>query len=292
MLRLALATQRETYDRIRDPLAERGIEVVPLRASERTLSLTDPDLPSVDAGLVFPSRLMEGGAVSAALDVPWVNDREAILTSRNKAGVLAALAAADLPVPETTLVSNPVDDDAVADAAETLQTHSPADSVVIKPNSTTRGIGVARVADPDSLLGVTDYLDLVHDFRATGDRSYLLQEYLPDARDYRAMVVDGEYAGAVERRLPAEETAAGKWKHNVHRGAVAEGVSLPAAARELAEKAAAVLGIDYLGVDLLETEDRLVVNETNARPTVDDATKYEPGFYDRLAALIEQTAQT
>ncbi|MFW5949697.1 MAG: ATP-grasp domain-containing protein [Halolamina sp.] len=292
MLRLALATQRETYDRIRDPLAERGIEVVPLRASERTLSLTDPDLPSVDAGLVFPSRLMEGGAVSAALDVPWVNDREAILTSRNKAGVLAALAAADLPVPETTLVSNPVDDDAVADAAETLQTHSPADSVVIKPNSTTRGIGVARVGDPDSLLGVTDYLDLVHDFRATGDRSYLLQEYLPDARDYRAMVVDGEYAGAVERRLPAEETAAGKWKHNVHRGAVAEGVSLPAAARELAEKAAAVLGIDYLGVDLLETEDRLVVNETNARPTVDDATKYEPGFYDRLAALIEQTAQT
>ena len=289
MLRLAVATQQETYERIRDPLAERGIEAVPLRASERTLSLTDPDLPSVDAGLVFPSRLMEGGAVSAALNVPWVNDRDAILTSRNKAGVLAALADAGLPVPDTTLVSNPVDDDAVAAAAATLQRDTDADSLVIKPNSTTRGVGVARVGDPDSLLGVTDYLDLVHDFRATGDRSYLLQEYLPDARDYRAMVVDGEYAGAVERRLPEEETAAGKWKHNVHRGAVAEGVSLPENARELAERAAEVLGIDYLGVDLLETEDRLVVNETNARPTVDDATKYEPGFYDRLAGLIEKT---
>ena len=102
------------------------------------------------------------------------------------------------------------------------------------------------------------------------------------------MVVDGEYAGAVERRLPEEETAAGKWKHNVHRGAVAEGVDLPEEARDLAERAAAVLGIDYVGVDLLETEDRLVVNETNARPTVDDATKYEPGFYDRLADLIEK----
>ena len=289
MLRLAVATQQETYERIRDPLAERGIEAVPLRASERTLSLTDPDLPSVDAGLVFPSRLMEGGAVSAALNVPWVNDRDAILTSRNKAGVLAALADAGLPVPDTTLVSNPVDDDAVAAAAATLQRDTDADSLVIKPNSTTRGVGVARVGDPDSLLGVTDYLDLVHDFRATGDRSYLLQEYLPDARDYRAMVVDGEYAGAVERRLPEKETADGKWKHNVHRGAVAEGVSLPENARELAERAAEVLGIDYLGVDLLETEDRLVVNETNARPTVDDATKYEPGFYDRLAGLIEKT---
>ncbi|QKY21411.1 ATP-grasp domain-containing protein [Halolamina sp. CBA1230] len=291
MLRLAVATQQETYNRIHDPLAERDIEAVPLRASERTLSLTDPDLPSVDVGLVFPSRLMEGGAVSAALNVPWVNDRDAILTSRNKAGVLATLAEAGLPVPDTTLVSNPVDDDAVAAAAATLQREAAAGSLVIKPNSTTRGVGVARVEDPDSLLGVTDYLDLVHDFRATGDRSYLLQEYLPDARDYRAMVVDGEYVGAVERRLPEAETEAGKWKHNVHRGAVAEGVSLPADARELAERAAAVLGIDYLGVDLLETEDRLVVNETNARPTVDDATKYEPEFYDRLAELIRTTAE-
>jgi len=40
----------------------------------------------------------------------------------------------------------------------------------------------------------------------------------------------------------------------------------------------------------LETDDRLVVNETNARPTVDAATKYEPEFYDRLAELIERTA--
>jgi ribosomal protein S6--L-glutamate ligase len=138
---------------------------------------------------------------------------------------------------------------------------------------------------------VTDYLDLVHDFRATGDRSYLLQEYLPDARDYRAMVVDGEYAGAVERRLPSAETDAGRWKHNVHRGAIAEGISLRPEARELAERAAAALDIDYLGVDLLETADRLVVNETNARPTVDEVTKYEPGFYDRLAGLIRMTAE-
>lgn len=291
MLRLAVATQQETFERIRDPLAERDIEVVPVQASERTLSLSDPDLPVVDVGLVFPSRLMEGGAVSAALGVPWVNDREAILSSRNKAGVLASLSAAGLPVPETTLVSNPVDDDAVAAAAEELQATAGPDTLVIKPNSTTRGVGVARVGDPDSLLGVTDYLDLVHDFRATGDRSYLLQEYLPGARDYRVMIVEGEYAGAVERRLPAAETAAGRWKHNVHRGAVAEGVSVSPEARELAERAAAVLDIDYLGVDLLETEDRLVVNETNARPTIDDATKYEPGFYDRLAALIQKTAK-
>jgi len=50
------------------------------------------------------------------------------------------------------------------------------------------------------------------------------------------------------------------------------------------------LEISYLGVDLLETDGRLVVNETNARPTVDSATKYDDGFYDRLAGLIKDTA--
>jgi len=285
MLRLAVATRAETFERMREPLAERGIEVVHVRANERTLELSAPDLPAVDVGFVFPSRLMEGGAVDAALEVPWVNGREAVLASRNKAGAIARLAAADVPVPETTLVSNPVDDDAVAAAAADFGF-----PLVVKPNSTTRGTGVAKAADPDSLLGVVDYLDLVHDYRATGDRSYLLQEFLPDARDYRAMVVDGAFAGAVERRLPGDALAAGRWKHNVHRGAEAAGVDLPDRHRRLAERAADALGVDYLGVDLLETDDRLVVNETNARPTIDDATKYEPGFYDRLARLIERVA--
>ncbi|MFC6726866.1 RimK family alpha-L-glutamate ligase, partial [Halobium palmae] len=80
--------------------------------------------------------------------------------------------------------------------------------------------------------------------------------------------------------------------HNVHRGAEAIGVDLPPEHRELAERAADALGIRYLGVDLLETDERLVVNETNARPTVDAETKYDDGFFDRLAGLIRETADS
>ena len=297
MTRLAVTTQAETFERMQAPLAAWGVEVVPVQAKERTLAVAggeggDPsvagrqaDLPAVDAGFVYPSRAMEGGVVDSLLSVPWVNDREAVLTSRNKAGVLAACAAADLPVPQTTMVSNPVDDATVAEALAEFD--SP---VVVKPNSTTRGVGVVKVTDPDSALGVTDYLDLVHDYRATGDRSYLLQEYLPDARDYRAMVVDGDCVGGVERRLSTDAVEAGHWKHNVHRGAEAVGVDLPARHRRLAESVAETLDIDYLGVDLLGSGDRLLVSETNARPTIDSATKYDDGFWDRLAALVERTA--
>ncbi|WP_338739987.1 RimK family alpha-L-glutamate ligase [Haloplanus salilacus] len=287
MLRLAVTTRAETFDRLREPLAERGIEVAHLPAEGRTIDLTAPPEDGFDAGFVFPSRTPEGTALSALYGLPWVNDRGAVRTSRNKGGVIATLGATGLPVPKTTMVSNPVDEAAVVDAVEGFSW-----PVVIKPNSTTRGVGVAKATDLDSLLGVVDYLDLIHDYRATGDKTFLLQEYLPDARDYRVMVVDGAYAGAVERRLPDSDRSAGRWKHNVHRGAAARGVDLPADHRRLAERVAETLGVPYLGVDLLVTDDRVVVAETNARPTVDTATKYVPEFYDRLAGLIRRTAES
>jgi len=297
MLRLAVTTNAETFTRVREPLAARGIDAAHLQAKERAIPLTDSAVtatPAVDddtavaafdVGLVYPGRLMEGAAITAGLDIPWVNGREAVLTSRNKGGVLAALDAADIPVPHSVMLSNPVAESAVVDAVAELSF-----PVVVKPNSATRGVGVAKASDIDSLLGVVDYLDLIHDFRATGDKSYLIQEYLPDARDYRAMVIDGECVGGVQRRLP-DDLADGRWKHNVHRGAEATGVDLPESHRHLAERAATELDIPYLGVDLLATDDRLVVNETNARPTIDTADKYDDGFYDRLAERIRETAE-
>jgi ribosomal protein S6--L-glutamate ligase len=284
MLTLAVTTDAETRERITTPLAERGVDVSYVRTAERTTPL-DADLGAFDAGFVFPPRIAEGGVASELLGVPWVNGREAVLRSRHKGETLARLRRAGLPVPESVVVSDPVSE---ADLVAAFERFDP--PVVVKPNAATRGIGVAKATDLDSFLGVCDYLDLVHDYQATGDKSFLVQEYLPDARDYRAMLIDGEYVGAVERRLPDDALAAGQWKHNVHRGAEATGVDLAPESRELAEAAATAMGVDWLGVDLLVTDDRTVVNETNARPTVDTATKYEEGFYDELAGLVKRTA--
>ena len=287
MIDLAVANDQETFRRMREPLAERGIRVHHVPASERVVDLTDPpwEPDEYDAGFVYPGRLMEGGVADALLEIPWLNDHETVLTSRNKAEVIARLERTGLPVPRSVYVSNDVSE---AELTEVFERFEP--PVVVKPNSTTRGVGVAKAHDLDSFLGICDYLSLVHDYKATGDRSFLVQEYLPDAVDYRVMVLEGESVGAVERRLPDEAIAEGQWKHNVHRGAQATGVDLPERHRELAERVAAELEIPFLGVDLLETEDRLVVNETNARPTIDEETKYEPEFYDRLAAAIRSIA--
>jgi len=281
MLGLAVANDAETFERMAGPLADRGIRAEHVSVEESVTRLGDPpfDASRFDAGFVYPGRLMEGGVVDAFLGVPWVNDRAAVLRSRNKAGALATLEAAGVPVPETVYVSNPADAEAVRDVFAALEP-----PVVVKPNSTTRGVGVTKVHDPDSLDGVTDYLELVHDYRATGDKSYLVQEYVADAVDYRVMVLDGEVVGAVRRESPG-------WKHNVHGGATATGVDLPDRLRALAVDAADALDVDFLGVDVLATGERAVVSETNARPTIDDDAKYEDGFYDRLAALIRRTAR-
>jgi ribosomal protein S6--L-glutamate ligase len=293
MLRLAVATNAETYERMQEPLRERGIDPQHIDTAERSVTLADgpaayhPPTDTFDVGFVFPSRIAEGGVASGLLDIPWVNGREEILRSRFKGETLARLSSAGVPVPESVVISDPADESTLEAAFERFDP-----PVVVKPNSTTRGVGVAKAHDLDSFLGICDYLDLVHDYRATGDQSFLVQEYLPDATDYRVMLVDGEVVGAVERRLPTDALEAGQWKHNVHRGAEATGVELDDDLQALAERAADALDIPWLGVDLLVTDERAVVNETNARPTIDAATKYEDGFWDDVAELVESQADS
>lgn len=292
MLRLAVATRAQTYQRMGDPLAERGIEAVHLETTERPIDLAASP-GEFDVGFVFPPRIAEGGVIDALLDIPWVNDREQVLRSRHKGEALARLRRAGLPVPETVVISNPVDQATLSDTYD--QFDGP---VVVKPNATTRGIGVARAGDLDTFLGICDYVGLLHEYPATGDRSFLVQSFLPDAVDYRVMVVDGEYAGAVRRAVPnagsqssnGDEVGEKRWKHNVHRGGTATAVDLDENLRRLAEDTAAALGIPWLGVDLLVTDERAVVTETNARPTIDDASKYEAGFWDDVATLVTDQA--
>ncbi|XGI83480.1 RimK family alpha-L-glutamate ligase [Halorutilales archaeon Cl-col2-1] len=276
--RLLLSHESDSNSRVSRHLSEYGIDCVVFDPTGHVYSLDSDGVPDSDVGLVYPSRLIEGGVVTPLGEIDWVNGLEEVAAARNKAETVAHLRRDGLPVPETYFVSNPVGDDDVVAAFEEID-----GKAVVKPNSSTRGNGVTVVEDPDSLLGVTDYLDVIHESPLVYDRTFLVQEYIEDARDYRVMVVDGEYVGAVERRSEG-------WKHNVHRGAEAVSVTPDDEVVQLAEEAAESLGIRFCGVDLLRNEGRTVVNEVNARPTVDTRDKYEDAFYPRLARLIESTA--
>ncbi|MFP4590566.1 MAG: RimK family alpha-L-glutamate ligase [Halobacteriales archaeon] len=278
---LAVASDGPTRRRLRRNLPAYGIAVHDLAVEGYVADLSG--LAAVhseyDVGFVFPTRIVEGAVLEAALGLPWVNDREAILTTRNKAASLAALQAGGVAIPRTVHVSAPADAEAVREAFRSFD-----GPVVLKPNATTRGVGHVRLVDEDSLRGVVDYLELIHAFPATADRSFLLQAYVPRARDLRLTLIDGTVVGAVERRRDDG------WVKNVHRGATPVAVDPPPSVVEVAETAAALLDVRLLGVDVLLTEDGPLVLEVNGRPTIDRVERYPSTFYDDLSALIERVA--
>jgi len=278
-LSLLLTHGEESNARIERGLASEGIDCVTFDAYGRAYALEDADVPDVDAGIVYPSRLAEGGVLDALTDIAWVDDAADLLTTRNKARTVALLERAGVPVPETHLLSSPVSDEDVRAAFDAVG--APA---VVKPNSASSGRGATLAHDPDTATGVADLFGVVHESSLVRDRTFVVQEYVEDARDYRVMVFGGEYVGAVERSAPG-------WKKNVHAGAEAHGVTPPDGVVSLAEDAARALGIDFCGVDVLSQEggDFSVVNEVNARPTVDTTDKYEPDFYAELARLVRNT---
>lgn len=278
-MRLLLTHGDDSNERIERGLSPHGVDCVTFDAYGRAYDLgkeSDDVLPGADVGLVYPSRLAEGGVLDALTDIAWINDAGDLLTTRNKARTAALLRHAGIPVPETRLLSNPVSDEEVCAAFDEVGTPA-----VVKPNSASSGRGAILVHDKDSATGVADLFGVVHESSLVRDRTFVLQEYVEDARDYRVMVLGGEYVGAVERRAPG-------WKKNVHAGASARGVEPPKSVVSVAEKAARVLGVDFCGVDVLSKDGGAfaVVNEVNARPTVDDADKYEPEFYADLARLV------
>ncbi len=264
--------------RLREGLEEFGVEVVGLEVSGKMYRVGEESSPEADIGLVYPPRLVEAGYLDEEWGLPWVVDRDDVVLTRNKAACLARLSNHGVAVPETRLLSSPVPADEVSSAFEEV-----GGSAVVKPNSATRGRGVTRVEDRESAEGVADYFSVLHESSLVFDRSFLVQEFVTDADDYRVMVVDGDYVGAVKREGRG-------WRHSVHRGADAVAVDPPSEVVESAVEAARVLGVDFCGVDVLDGA-RALVNEVNSRPTVDDPAKYEDFFFEKLFQLIEDSSE-
>jgi RimK family alpha-L-glutamate ligase len=126
--------------------------------------------------------------------------------------------------------------------------------VIVKPLFGSMGLGMVRVSDEDTAWRVFRAIEAIRGV------FYLQRTIAHDGADYRAFVVNGRVIGAIERRSNG-------WRTNVSRGASASAVELPADMVDLAVRAAAVVGADYAGVDLLPGRDGIVyVLEVNGIP--------------------------
>jgi ribosomal protein S6--L-glutamate ligase len=184
-----------------------------------------------------------------ALGVPCPNGSEAIAASRDKLRALQRLCAAGVPVPQTAFVR---EREQLREAVERLG----GPPVILKLLEGTQGVGVILA---ESLAAAEATVEALHQSR----QAVLLQRFIAHSRgrDIRAIVLGGRVFAAMRREARADE-----FRSNIHRGAAASPLELSAAQRQLAERAAQLLGLGVAGVDLLEGPEGPLVNEVNSSP--------------------------
>jgi RimK family alpha-L-glutamate ligase len=113
--------------------------------------------------------------------------------------------------------------------------------VVIKPLFGSEGKGMVRVTDEETAYRVLRAWEL-------NRYVYYIQEYLPHrSEDIRAFVIGNKITAAMRR-------SAEGWKTNYSKGAEVSPVILTSEMEELAVRAVQCIGLDYAGVDLIESE--------------------------------------
>ena len=124
--------------------------------------------------------------------------------------------------------------------------------LVVKKSYGSFGVGVHLVHGMPALQKIAqEFLYTPHFF----------QEYIEESsgRDIRVIVIGGKAIGGMERRAQG-----GEFRSNVELGGVGKKIQLSKEYAEAAELAARTLGLEYCGVDLLETERGPILCEVNS----------------------------
>jgi len=254
------------------------VALVAHHESETNLRLVEAAPLGVQAEIVRPSRIRgwlgPGDAALARLDVlrsldgmetgswevgllenegiPVLNPLSALMATHDKLQTARLLEAAGLPHPRTIHLE---------DTSDAASVELP---VVLKPRFGSWGSDVMLCTTRRQLTEALEEISARPWFRTHG---VLMQELVPPlGHDLRIVVAAGQVVGAVRR-----QAAEGEWRTNVALGAERQHADPPRAAIELALAAAAAVGADLVGVDLLPIEgDGWAVIELNGAVEFND----------------------
>jgi RimK family alpha-L-glutamate ligase len=177
--------------------------------------------------------------------VPVVNSPRAIERTVDKFWTSALLEHCGIPTPETVVCES---------AEEAFAAFRCLGDVIVKPLFGSMGLGMARVADEDMAFRVFRAIEQIRGVY------YLQRTIQHEGADIRVFVLGNQVVGAIERRSHG-------WRTNLARGGRATAIHLPENEAALAVRAAAAVGADYAGVDLLTGRDgQTYVLEVNGIP--------------------------
>ncbi len=224
---------------------EKGMPNLYFRQKE--LSQYDAVLPRIGASITY-----FGTAVVRQfeqMDVFCANTSASITTSRDKLRSLQILSRHQIGIPKTAFVRDKKD---VMPAIERIG----GAPVIIKVLQGTQGIGVLLAESDQSAEAIIELLQ-------SQKQNVLIQKFVAESkgRDIRAFVVGDQVVAAMRRVAQGQE-----FRSNVHRGGIAEAMTLDAEYSETAVRAAQIMGLRVAGVDMLESKRGPQIMEVNSSP--------------------------
>ncbi|MCG9731018.1 MULTISPECIES: 30S ribosomal protein S6--L-glutamate ligase [unclassified Shewanella] len=261
-----LASNPDLYSnqRIIEAGEQRGHEMVFLNIKQCYLKLdaSEPEvhyrggriLNDLDAVIprIRPSMTFYGCALTRhfeSLNIMALNTSEAITRSRDKLFSLQLLQKNNLDIPTSGFANSPVDTKDLIDMVGGAP-------LIVKLLEGTQGKGVVLAETTKAAESVINAFKSLH-------VNLLVQEFIKEAqgKDLRCFVIDGKVVASIERTA-----APGEFRANIHQGGSASIVSVSAAEKQLALKAAKTMGLRVAGVDIIRSSRGPLLLEINSSP--------------------------
>lgn len=218
-----------------------------VRFKGQPLPQYDAIIPRIGASITF-----YGTAVVRQFEMMGsfsLNESVAISRSRDKLRSMQLLSRKGIGLPRTGFAHSP-------DSVKDLIKNVGGAPLVIKLLEGTQGIGVVLA---DTNKAAESIIEAFMGIKA----NILVQEFIKEAggADIRCFVVGGKVVAAMKR-----QGAPGEFRSNLHRGGSATLIKLTSVERTTAVAAAAAMGLNVCGVDLLRSSHGPVVMEVNSSP--------------------------
>lgn len=207
----------------------------------------DAVIPRIGASITF-----YGTAVVRQFEMMGtfcINESVAISRSRDKLRSLQLLSRKDVGLPRTGYANKP-------DDVKDLIRNVGGAPLVIKLLEGTQGIGVVLA---DTNKAAESVIEAFMGLKA----NILVQEFIKEAggSDIRCLVVGNKVVAAMKR-----QGVEGEFRSNLHRGGTAKLTRLSKEERATAMNSARIMGLNFCGVDILQSSNGPVVMEVNSSP--------------------------
>ena len=236
----------------------------------KLLADLDAIIPRIGASILFYGTALVRQFES--MGVYTLNRSTSISCARDKLRSMQLLACTGIGLPVTGFAHAPDDIKGVIKMVNGAP-------LVVKLLDGTQGIGVVLAETNKAAESVIDAF--------WGLQSYILiQEYIKEAggSDIRCFVIGGKVVAAMLRQ--AKE---GEFRANLHRGGKAVSVKLTPQERQIAARAAKIIGLDVAGVDILRSNRGPLVIEVNSSPGLEGIET--ASSKDIAAAMIQHIEQ-